>query len=145
MIGNLSEATLAYEHALPILSNEGTGRTVYRVYDVVYKVDKEQGSNAAELTNYNRLCSLPLPAHIGIPMVEAYDIGDEIVIAMEYIDGERIGECFAEQAGLDCDCDSEHLPAEIEGTLRSVGMGGDLHEGNIIYSNGIYYLIDLEC
>lgn len=148
MIGNMTDAAAALASALGpctnLYSDYGSARQVFLINGIIYKIEKECGANAAEWDRYNRIDPASLPAHIRIPEMSRYIVGDEIVIAAEFIDGEAVGECFCEfiDAAV-CTCEdviSDRLSEDIKYHCDIV----DLSVGNIIASHGAYYVIDLE-
>lgn len=144
MTGNIVDATAAYWNETTVFEF-GTARRVYLINGVIYKVDDECGANNAEMTNYLRIRDTAfIPSYIAIPEITEYEVNDEIVLAMEYVDGEFIGECFSEFTGGICDCGTPHLSPEVSETIRALDIT-DLHDGNVIVSDGIYHIIDLEC
>lgn len=142
MIGNLYDARRAAEGRLGLLSDYGSARTVYRSGDVVYKVDKDEGANLSEWRRYKSITSVP--AKVMVPRMSLYTVGDDYVIAAEFIDGEQSGECsayissFCEEPGL---C----LPGDIMDDISMTFQMIDFAWGNVIRKNGIYYVVDLEC
>lgn len=131
MIGTYEDAARAVEGDLPDL-HPGTPygwRRVHLINGVIYKVDKVIGGNNDEWWNYVRLRDTRLPEHIRIPKMHLYEVGKKFVIAAEYIDGDALTEY--------------EISEELESQILDLGIG-DICEGNILISEGIYYLVDLE-
>lgn len=147
MIGCYEDACDAVEGFLSYLSDNGSARSVFIDFEgkVVYKVDKEYGVNAHEYKILKALSQVTLPPHIRIPAFNAFDVDGQCVIAMEYIDGVSMGECFCDFAGLKCECDSTSILSEsVANEIIELGVT-DFADGNVILKDGIYYLIDVEC
>lgn len=124
----------------------GCARDVYLNDDqtVVYKLEYERGANAYEIETLNRLSNISLPADFGIPAFSSYRVDDHDIIAMEFVDGRKVGACLCAEVGLDCDCEPETLISKIvESFLLDNGIT-DIGYGNLIERNGITYLIDAD-
>lgn len=78
-----------------LLSNSGTTRTVYLIDGIVYKVGYSW-DNRAEFDNISRKGHL-LPEGVYFPLTSLYEFGDRTVIAMEYIEGQAVGECYCDE------------------------------------------------
>src|SRR5690349_10007808 len=111
MIGNLADATTALSRFMvgdwtDILSANGTTRIVYIINGVVYKCEGESGVNQTE---FEVMSTMSLPCGFAFPAVNLFQIGDVDVIAMEYVDGIAVAECFC----LDFEeCDETCAPVE---------------------------------
>lgn len=144
MIGNETDARIALtDDYLAPYSVEGTARDIYLINGVIYKVEKADGANDAEWSHYQNMREIPLSPYIRIPEMSRYRINDEIVIAAEFVNGVETGECFATWAGMTCDCPEPCLSPAIDSEIRRYVE--DLAWGNVIVSDGCYYLVDLEC
>lgn len=142
MIGTQENAAAAYWGDLPYLAH-GTARTVYIKDNVVYKVDIVNGSNGYELANLIRLQNATLPEHVAIPKWHAYDVNNNVIIAMEYIDGLECGDCLCGIVGTKCDC-NDVIPEDISDSIVELGVT-DPGFGNVIMKDDTFYLIDVEC
>lgn len=143
MIGNREHAALALYDNLPIFNNDGSARVVYLIDNVIYKVDREYGANEAEWGNYCHIDTNNLPPFLRIPKMSMYRLGNEAIIACEYVKGIPTGECFDRWAGTDCTDTDKCLPENIENAIRR--YVDDLAWGNVIVCNEVYYMVDLEC
>ena len=144
-VGNLADATIAATCPRDLKIGEGWTREVFRIGDVVYKVDMEQGepNNWDEFTNIDRLRGL-MPADILLPEVSMWEVNGESIIAMEYIDGIPTGECSSAFFGTEpCACNpGECLTDEFLYPLRKLNIT-DIGYGNLILTaEGKVYLID---
>lgn len=122
-----------------LLSDDGTSREVYLINGVVYKVNRGAFlDNEDEFHNINAMREVFAANNAFLPCVAMF--GD--VLAMEHIEGELTGECFAGDAGLPCDCPTMCLPAPVVANLVSFGWRDPAY-GNAIYCDGALYIIDL--
>lgn len=133
--------TLARILALPIIG-EGNFRRVYRDGPTVYKIEHGEGidfaSNQAEVDNLDRLRAVSLPKNVRLPDAYLYHDGVPIV-AMEYIDGVLMGDCHCIPGESH---DETCLPGEVVEKLLSLGI--DTAYGNVILSDGTYFIVDLD-
>lgn len=118
---------------------EGCSREVFRIGDVVYKVETARGANVSEYHNANELRGYT-PENIIVPDMTLYPVAGAFVLAMPYIDGKSVGECMAE-LGLDCD-HTDCLSDNMHSILENLNFDATSY-GNVIYSEGVYYMIDL--
>jgi hypothetical protein len=145
MIGNVDDARQALtDPYLSPFSDEGCARVVYLIDNVIYKVDLADGGNDSEWANYQAFSGVEMPEFIAIPEMSRYEINGETVIAAEYIKGMPTGECWDRQLDFTClhtsePCLSDRMESEIRRFI------GDLAWGNVIVSDGRYYIVDLEC
>src|SRR6478609_7149367 len=109
MIGNLNDAALAANGlAEPI--GIGSYRRAYLINGVVYKVTYDgdgRGDNANlyEWDTYVSFNGWPdLPKGIRVPETSLWPVGGMPVIAMTYVDGAPMGECFCAPGEDCCDC-----------------------------------------
>lgn len=147
MIGTKAAAARALARLLPVFSDHGSARIVYRAGNVIYKVERpsEVGSNTAEWNHYLSIDPAMLPPHIRMPEMSIYDFDGKTVIAAEFINGSQVGECFELEDNGSCDCPKDmclslNAAEDIRGSVDIT----DLAIGNVILSNGIYYVVDLE-
>jgi len=142
MVGNAEDARKAlamYESEdNSALIGEGATRKVYKIGDVVYKVNDniwdDHNSNVNEFESTHWYVDIP---GVRIPKMEMF--GD--VLAMEYIAGELTGQCEAEWLNLPCECPSGHIPVGLENALLDAGY--DTTWGNVIRNSEGYWLIDM--
>lgn len=141
MIGTYADAALAlgmyldYDHSM-LLSADGTTRMVYLIDGIVYKVGSDS-DNRWEFENITANAD-NLPEGVFFPKVALFEVAGSKVIAMEYIRGQVMAECFChvgEQHGSTC------MPADIFAKVRDVidDTGG---ENVIVTDNGDIYIID---
>lgn len=152
-IGNLKDAQTALDAAAGkdfdhyVLSDYGSNRQTFLINGVVYKIHrwafnpKRWNANLGEWENYKRLRDISLPAHLAVPEMSLWMIGDEPIIAAEYIDGKAMDECIEDYLGLYCD-HTHCLADRVTNDISKLGIL-DRCNGNIIYSNGKYWLIDI--
>lgn len=141
MIGSQTEAAAALAGTLPLYSDLGSTRLVYRHGSVVYKVnDGDWGydSNVAEYENAKAMSGLPDGVYI--PEVALYNVNGKNVIAMEYVEGTAVAECYCYDIGDPCDdtCMSTDVYLKIKDFLDDTAGFN-----TIIKANGDIYLIDL--
>lgn len=148
MVGTLERAHMALDGLFPCIG-EGSFRSAYRDGNVVYKVhlpvDEEDvydgwDPNADEFIRWSDIIGRNLPAFIRVPNASLYHVNGESVIAMDYIEGKALGECW-------CTEGEEHLGCidfDTAATITNETGIMDLAYGNIIEANGIYWLIDLQ-
>lgn len=144
MIGNMASALKALRMPEAFKTMTGSSRHAVLINNVIYKVDlyAYEGYNDLEYANYQRLCIEGTPDPIRIPEMTRYVIGDEIVLACQYIKGKPVGECSAEYAGLPCDCYGPCLSSDFCKQIDRLGIN-DTSYGNVILRNGFYYLVDM--
>ena len=118
---------------------EGCSREVFRIRDVVYKVEKRRGANVSEYHNANELRGYT-PENIIVPDMTLYPVAGTFVLAMPFIDGKSVGECMGEY-GMDCD-HSDCLDGNMYNILEGLNFDA-ISYGNVIYSEGVYYMVDL--
>ena len=136
----IAAAALAGE--MPLF-REGSSRDVYEVNGWVFKVDHVNDiANAYELANLIAFNDVEFPDYIRIPDHKAFRFGNDLVIAMEFVEGRQLFECFDAILGLPCECDMAHVvPAHVADFFHSIGIT-DIGAGNVIVQDGIYTLID---
>lgn len=138
MIGNVADAALALTRPREfVLSAEGTTRMVYLINGVVYKVEYCYGVNELEYDNILNSVSL-LPDNVKYPEATLYSIEGETIIAMEYISGTAIYECFCEDYGDD------HADVCMTHSERAllVDIMSDPNGMNVIRTDTVYYIVD---
>lgn len=139
MIGNETDARLAVERALPLLTHLGSTRTVYLQGNVVYKVEstfEDIGINAME---YRRMTTEPTNTGVFFPDVSLFDIDGTQVIAMEYIHGQAMAECYCMEGVEEClpDCMPDSVWQLVNGTLDDTGGF------NVIVNERGIFIIDM--
>lgn len=139
MIGNEEDAALALEGEAEYVG-EGCTRTVYRVGDVVYKVEVHPGANNSEYLNGLDLRE-NVPASVIIPPMSLYFDGK--VLAMPYIEGETRDECMARYVNTPDACDHTACYDDETHTMLSRINYDAVSYGNVVYRGGFYYMIDL--
>jgi|SRR5690606_1543326 len=99
MIGTYADAALALSMHLDndssmLLSADGTTRMVYLIGGVVYKVGSDF-DNRNEFENITANAD-NLPEGVCFPKVDLFEVAGNDIIAMEYIEGQAMSECFCE-------------------------------------------------
>jgi len=120
---------------------EGSYRVVYRQGDVVYKVEYDEGIEAhANSYEWEKVHNLPdLPPNVAVPDYSLYDIDGIPVLAADYIEGRKMGECY-ENWHVPCDNHEACLPTNIENQLSQF----DLAYGNVIFDGDTYWIVDVD-
>src|SRR6478752_102212 len=121
MIGNLADATLAVSGNAEWLG-AGAYRGAFLINGVVYKVCLENDvpgtqANLDEWEFYPIACDI-VPEGCAVPETMLYAVGPCPVIAMAYVEGTPMGECY-------CTPDEPHsncLPLHIETALSTAGF-----------------------
>lgn len=139
MIGNEGHARAALARDLPVLSYAGSSRTVYLMDNVVYKVEnnlEDKGTNAYE---FERMTTIKPSTGVFFPAVSLYTIDGTDVIAMEYINGQSVSECYCIEGIEVCeaDCMPDSVWQLVNGTLD------DLGGFNTIVNDSGIYIIDM--
>lgn len=141
MTGNLTDAARALAGDLPILSMDGSTRIVYRIDEVVYKVNNGMWDEDANLTEYETIRDMgTLPDGVYIPETSIYSVDGQNVIAMQFIEGTAVAECYCIAGLEECTdmCMSNDVWETVSGYLDdTAGLN------TIITENGDIYLIDL--
>lgn len=102
MIGTAENAALALTDPRQfVLSDDGSTRSVYLIDGVVYKREHWYGINSTEYDNILN-GKADLPEGVSYPEVSLYTIDGTDVIAMEYVKGMAIYECYCEDMGDPC-------------------------------------------
>jgi len=144
MTGNLKDAILAVKADRTrdrefLLTDCGSSRTVYLINGVVYKVDQSVPCwyNTQEFENINTMRD-SLPEGIYFPNVELFEVFNQIVIAMDYIEGQAMAECHCLEFE-ECDpmCMSDDILKRVKPYCDDTG-GLNVIET----SNGDLYIID---
>lgn len=142
MIGSREDAAAALYGELPHL-DDGTSRRAYLSDGVVYKVNINDSwdDNLDEWNRYVRLKGEYMDPNVCLPETWLYEIDGKSVIAMEYIEGTGLAECY-------CNPDSEPhtdgcMTDEAKNLIRK--YIDDLGGMNVILSDNIYYIIDIAC
>lgn len=140
MIGTYADAAFALEGALDYL-DQGTSRNVFISDGVVYKVNNTSDDfddNEYEWRNYSRLVGVEVDERIGIPRCSIFNVNGKNVIAMEYIEGQAMSECWC---GMH---DEAHtttcLPPSILHIVKQ--YIGDTGGANVIFDGKLYWPID---
>lgn len=139
MTGTEENARLALARALPVLSYQGSTRIVYLCDNVVYKVEtnlEDDGINAYE---YDRMTTIVPNEGVFFPDVSLYTFDGTDVIAMEYIEGQAMAECYCIEGVEECTetCMPDYVWQLVNGTLDDTGG-----YNTIVNERGIY-IIDM--
>ena len=137
MVGNVTDARRAlYDRRFKNLHPEAKRsgwffRRVHLINGVIYKVNARDNCNESEWENYLRVMSISdvLPDYVRLPEMNKYVVDGQVIIAAEYIKGIHPSYDDVDSLLHDLSCSLDLL---------------DLHDENIILSNGIYYIIDLD-
>lgn len=143
MVGTLEDARHAASGiATPFA--DGCSRDAFLIRGVVYKIengsDDSEDANSHEWENYKRIRSLELPHNAAVPPTELYHVDGIPVIAMEYINGKSVGECYC----IPGDDHSACISQDIIDELSKVTGITDFCYGNLILRDGTLYIVDLE-
>lgn len=142
MIGNAATAAAVLDPYMSPFSDDGSARIVYLIDNVIYKVERARGYNDTEWARYSYIDPNTLPPHIRVPKMHRHVVDGRVVIAAEYIDGIATGECIGRVIGVGCDCDDPCLSERVQDEIMQYIE--DVSWGNVIISDGVYYIIDLE-
>lgn len=150
MIGNHTDAKAALESAMGscanLYSDHGSARQVYLINGVIYKIERYKGSNLNEWSRYCSIAPEMLPTNIRIPEMALYRVGNEDIIAAEFVSGNEVGDCWEREDYGTCNCPpGVCLDANIAEGIRLYCNMVDLAFGNVINVDDIYYVVDLEC
>lgn len=149
MIGNIEDAAEAlrdynnnaYEN---VFSANGTTRMVYLINDVIYKVDCGTGYFSDNRAEYDNIManSNNLPEGVYFPDTALFEIDGKNIIAMEYIEGEPMSECYCDE--FEEEHTSSCLPDDIRDLVSPIidDTGG---ENVILTDDGRIYIIDAAC
>lgn len=143
MIGNETDAALALARPSEYLySDEGSSRSVYLIDGIIYKVDRGGYRCNEEEFNTAAILTGNLPEGVFLPEMSLYRINGADILAVEFLDGELTGECWALFLGLACDCPSPCLNDNIVSELSNAGWNDPAY-GNAMWVDGSLYLIDV--
>ena len=150
MIGNETDAKAALDAAMGscanLYSDNGSTRQVYLINNVIYKIDRYGEDNAEEWRRYCSIAPALLPPFIRLPEMSLFTIGDEKIIAAEFIQGNEMGDCWEANLNGKCECPPGLcLDPKVSEDIMGHCDISDLAIGNVILSNDIYYVIDLGC
>lgn len=143
MVGTFEDASLALtesrarEHA-HLLSMDGSTRTVYLINGVVYKVEHygvvRENRNEFETITRERD---NLPEGVFYPEVSLFAVGNTEIIAMSYIQGQAVAECYCTP---DEECDDSCMPAHVWEQVN--GVLDDTGGFNVILNTEGIWIID---
>jgi len=141
MIGNETDAAYALNmfdagDDSELLSMDGSTRTVYLIGGIVYKVESGDLINANRF-EFENMLSIPLPVGVYFPDVSLYTINGRDVIAMEYISGQRVAECYCTDME---ECESDCAPRDIVALMEDMNL--DPCGYNVIINGNGAYIID---
>lgn len=156
MIGSRQNAHLALRGALPLFSR-GEERSVFRVDDVVYKVDRDGvKSNEEDWSMHQALAGRELPSGVALPEMQSYVFEGDVVLAVKFIEGRPMGACppvLERLEGRDwqtdiptqtCPANGSCIDDALAKTLFEEFHVTDLRFGNLLQSrDGTIWLIDL--
>lgn len=145
MVGNITDATTALDGRGQYL-DEGCVRKAYLINGIVYKVcfsPNDDWFNENEPVYVNEVRAKNTRHDVIIPEVTSYVVGERIVNAIEFVDGVTVGACIGVELGSECDCMpfpcfTPDMRDYMEFLYDDATSGG-----NVILSEGVYYLIDL--
>lgn len=143
MIGNMADAAQALSDYMQgnddrLLSADGTTRMVYLINGVVYKIHhvKEQTENVDEFYRIRNHSDI-LPEGVYYPEVGLFEIDNDNIIAMEYIEGRQVAECFCTP---DESCDDSCMPMHVWESVHTVL--GDTGGFNVVLNDKGIWIID---
>ncbi len=144
MPGTIEDATLAVSGRLPEIGR-GCSRVVFLKDNVVYKVehhddDINNNANEDEYFNFTYLRDITLPPNVGIPDTSLFWVGNVPVIAMDFIPGHPIAECYC-YIGREA-CNEFCMPDDVR--MMLMPFINDTAGFNVIEYNGLYWIIDME-
>lgn len=143
MVGTYADAALALSDFVTgdysrILSREGSARIVYLINGVVYKIDRAGSDD--NIREYEAIRSAnALPDNVFYPETSLYCVGNDDVIAMEYIRGQAIYMCIDSDTGDICD---PMCMTNAERNLFTSDILPDPSGMNVIRTDNGYYIID---
>jgi hypothetical protein len=143
-LGNETDAAYALIRRMPFLESGGF-RRAHLKDGIVYKVNHEFGGEDHNLEEWNNLQLIDtstLPDWIRIPKADLWIINSRTVMAMEYVDGEPVSECYCDTLGGE-ECDEYCLPDEVCAAIFDATGISDLGYGNVIRNGRVLYLVDL--
>lgn len=139
---NEQDAAYAVMGRLPLIGS-GYYRNVYLSGDYVYKVtdNMEDGDiNLDELETIKSIDQSTLPDNIRIPACRLFSFNGKTVMAMEYIKGEAMAECYCAPSEPHL---SSCLPGNVYEAILKTGLY-DLSLGNVIRKDNVYYIVDCQ-
>ncbi|GAB3246789.1 hypothetical protein GCM10027425_02300 [Alteromonas gracilis] len=156
MVGSRQNAHLALSGALPLFSR-GEERFIFRVDDVVYKVDRDGAqSNEEDWAMHQALAESELPSGVALPEMQSYVFDGSMVLAVKFIEGRAVGACppvlerlegrdwQADTPTQTCPANGSCIDDALAKTLFDEFNVTDLHCGNLLQSrDGTIWLIDL--
>ena len=137
MIGNKADATKALMREVKPFSTFGGDRLVYLINGVIYKVSRAGGDYYNHM-EYDNMMRGESDGFINYPLTHLFNIGDRAVIAMEYISGDPVGECYCLD---DNECGDDCLSEDTLDRIAAHGMT-DRCYGNLIMRDGQLYIVD---
>ena len=145
MIGTREDAALALSdfrmhRTGNVLSFYGSNRAVYLINGIVYKINNGEVDDDVNAIEYRNVNSIELDKGYKFPETSLYTVNGESVIAMEYIDGTAVAECYCT---ADEECDEQCAPDDIVSYFESLGLecGGY----NAIINDEATWIIDAGC
>lgn len=140
MIGNETDAAYALNmfdagDDSELLSMDGSTRVTYLIGGIVYKVEIDTDYNNA--MEFENMTSIALPMGVYFPDVSLYTINGRDVIAMEYISGQRVAECYCTDME---ECESDCAPRDIVALMEDMNL--DPCGYNVIINGNGAYIID---
>lgn len=141
MTGNSADAKQALRDFLSgedsrVLSFDGSTRVVYLIDGIVYKIEIEEFDSPNE-TEIKNIRETVLPDGVFYPSTDIYYFGNTSVIAMDYIEGTAVAECFCVEPEV---CDDSCMPNDVWEKVN--GILGDTGGFNVILNNEGIWIID---
>lgn len=128
------------------LANGGY-RFAYLINGVVYKTTtfSRRWANERELRIYDELDTTGYPDWLKIPLMTGYSVGDQIVIAAEFVPGKRLMFCDNCDDCMPCDSDGNCMSEEQASMILRLGfLPEKFCYGNTIqHVDGTLYIVDL--
>lgn len=135
---NLSQGTYS-GHLIGI----GSTRRAYLFNDVVYKVARCPEDDYINELEHSVISGLTVRDPLALPKTSLWSVDGRPVLAMQYIAGFEMGECFC-FSELEPDHNQVCLPERILGMLQTLPLSTtyDTATGNVIRQDSRYWLVD---
>ena len=142
MVGNIDDAALAARDIAGYRLGIGAYRKTYLINGVVYKVtyDGDGRGDNANLSEWSNYTDTGVP-FVRFPETTLWPVGGMPVIAMTYVDGLLMGECYCTP---DEECQDSCLSDDERDMIEKVTGVCDLGYGNVIVTPGVYWVVDFD-
>lgn len=148
MVGTLEDAARALAGE-GLWIGEGSFRKCVMVNDVVYKLEtpyyRSACPNREEFETLTLLAAKDMPPQIRFPDFSLYEIDGRAIIAMEFVEGIRMTECYCCSDDYEPDHDDICLGWDIHQLIHDAVGITDLSYGNVIRDHyGTYVIVDAQ-